>query len=220
MNIYFTDQFINSIENDWYSIELKKYKLGRLKDRKDGKVITHPSEIDYEYMIKHDVTSPTNDYYMFDSSYSREDETLRINLKVPSYDEGMLESDDSESIYKVIYVMYRDVLTNSEDIAFIIYDRIKDTSKLRANGLYLSKLNNIININILAKCEIITKIEGDISHLEGPGVNYLNFYSIDSDDNFNYIEKRSYDRYYHNSICSNNPYHGKVTINKFGLKTY
>lgn len=221
-NIYFTTQFVEAIENEEYSIELKKYKLGKLRDRQDGKVTVHPSEIDLDYMYQQDITSPTEGFYLFESIYSKEDHLLKMNIQIPSYDESMSESDNSDSIYRILYVIYKNILTGVEDLAFIIYDRITDNeNKFKANGLYLSRFNNLINIEIPFRCEVVTKMDEDTSHLEGPGVSYLNYYTVNSDLNDSYyIEKNSYGRYYYNKLSSNEPYYGEVTINKFGLKSY
>ena len=216
-NIYFTEKFISDINDERAYIELKKYKLGKFSEL-NSESIEKPSDINLDYMYSNDITSPTDGTYIFSSIYYKGTQTLNMNIQVPSYDESISESNNSES-YKILYILYKNQITLIEDIAFIIYDKV-DEEKFKLNDLSLSKNNNLINIEIPIKCEIITYNNSDIEHLESSGVSYKNIYSIPKGTNYNYINKESFDRYYYNNLSDNNPYYGQVTINKFGLKSY
>lgn len=215
-NIYFTDNFIDIIGDSSKSINLSQYKLGKLNE---GNSIKNPSEITFRYMEEVDIISPTSGYYNFESIY--DNGILRINIQVPSTDESINEGDDSDSQYKILYIMYTDILVDKTEIAFILYDRIQDENRLNLNPLMISRDNNLINIEIPIKCKLLTYQNTNTSHLEDSGVRSMNFYSLNNRiSNYYYIDKNSYFNYYYNKISSNDPYYGGVTINKFGLKTY
>ena len=216
-NIYFTEKFISDINDERAYIELKKYKLGKFSEL-NSESIEKPSDINLDYMYSKDITSPTDGTYIFSSIYYKGTQTLNMNIQVPSYDESISESNNSES-YKILYILYKNQITLIEDIAFIIYDKV-DEEKFKLNDLSLSRNNNLINIEIPIKCKVITYNDSDIEHLESSGVSYKNIYSIPKGTNYNYINKESFDRYYYNNLSDNNPYYGQVTINKFGLKSY
>lgn len=215
-NIYFTDNFIDIIGDSSKSINLSQYKLGKLNE---GNSIKNPSEITFRYMEEVDIISPTSGYYNFESIY--DNGILKINIQVPSTDESINEGDDSDSQYKILYIMYTDILVDKTEIAFILYDRIQDENRLNLNPLMISRDNNLINIEIPIKCKLLTYQNTNTNHLEDSGVRSMNFYSLNNRiSNYYYIDKNSYFNYYYNKISSNDPYYGGVTINKFGLKTY
>jgi hypothetical protein len=193
-NIYFTEKFISDINDERAYIELKKYKLGKFSEL-NSESIEKPSDINLDYMYSKDITSPTDGTYIFSSIYYKGTQTLNMNIQVPSYDESISESNNSES-YKILYILYKNQITLIEDIAFIIYDKV-DEEKFKLNDLSLSKNNNLINIEIPIKCEVITYNDSDIEHLESSGVSYKNIYSIPKGTNYNYINKDSFDRYYY-----------------------
>ena len=120
-NIYFTDNFIDIIGDSSKSINLSQYKLGKLNE---GNSIKNPSEITFRYMEEVDIISPTSGYYNFESIY--DNGILKINIQVPSTDESINEGDDSDSQYKILYIMYTDILVDKTEIAFILYDRIQE----------------------------------------------------------------------------------------------
>lgn len=159
-------------------------------------------------------------YFLYSSSFSRSSSSMDSDS---SYIDSTGEYEEGNELSAP-----RDSLNTAVDkLAFIIYDRLSrpGASELRLNPLYLSRHRNLISIDIDMKCEVLTKKDTDTKHLEGTGVdgNYSNIFSIKVNGegaDSTYIDKESYKRYYYNSISSNDPYYGGVTINKFGLRSY
>lgn len=239
--IYFTDDFRRVVGSEEDSIELSSFRLGEYSsDVPRGKKLpdgTHDGikYINYEYMMT-SITLPTGQNvsdsvspvpsdkpYNMDGIYDPKTQLLNMYV-IPKTSSGDLDEgmyDDSK--YRILYVLYRNVLTDIERLAFVIYNEDIEINSptLVLDPLKLSRYNNLITLKIPFKCEVITYMDRDTAHLEGPGVNYMNYYSIpESLYNKIYVDKSSYKRYYYNSISSNNPYQGGVTINKFGLKSY
>lgn len=247
-NIYFTEEFKEDIMNEENSIEMSKYRLSPyLKDSETGmylhpdtkEIIKSPSQIDYAFMLKSNFSPQDKDAYYFEGIYDKKTNNLKLYL--PALFNGKDDNDagirlnNEVKAYRILYVFYSNSLnsnivgstTGNDRLAFIMYDRASrpGADQLRLNPLYLGRHGNLINLNIPFKCEVLTRKDTDTIHLEGTGVdtNYANIFSIDSGSEISkstYIDKRSYMRYYYNSISSNDPYYGGVTINKFGLKSY
>lgn len=240
-NIYFTDDFRKDIFTEELSIELSSFRLGEYSSDVDrGDVLSDGTHtgikyINYDYMssstrlpggqnVSDSVSPvPSDTPYKFDAVYDSSTEILNMYV-IPKtltgdLDEGMY--DDSK--YRILYILYKNVLTDVEKLAFVVYNEDIEINSptLVLNPLKLSRYNNLITLKIPFKCELITYMDSDTSHLEGAGVRYMNYYSIPENlYNRIYVNRLSYDRYYYNSISSNNPYQGGSTINKFGLKSY
>lgn len=240
-HIYFTNDFREDITHPSKSIEISSFRLGeyssevpRGETNEDG---THTGieYISYDYMrssitlpngqVVSDSVTPTPSTPAFDLDGIYDYDTNILNLYVipktssGALDEGMFESDK----YKILYILYRNVLTDVEKLAFVIYNEDIETNypNMVFNPLNLSKYNNLITLKIPFKCEVITYMDRDTTHLEGAGVNYKNYYSLKENEYGNmYVERSSYYRNYMNLITSDIPMNGGVTLNKFGLKLY
>lgn len=239
-NIYFTDKFKEDISRKEISIRINNFRLGeyyssvpRGEKNPDG---THTGieYLSYDYMKFYSVLpdgdkisdrispSASEDGFNLDCIYTPETELLKMYL-IPKNTNGVLDEGMYDDRYKVIYVMYTNVLTDVERLAFVIYNEDIEVNSptLALDPLGLSKSNNLITIKIPIKCELLTHMDSDTKHLEGPGVSYMNYYSMPKGKyNSSYVSKESYERYYYNTISSDDPFIGGVTINKFGLKMY
>lgn len=238
--IYFTEEFKKDISDITKSIEISSFRIGEYisdvprEEQLENGSYSGVRYLNYEYMSSFvelpngkkvsDKVHPSisENPYTLEGVYDDKNELLHIliNPKINgSVDENIYRSD----LYKIIYVLYSDILTGIERLAFIIYNEDTEINSptVELNSLDLSKYNNLVTIKIPFKCEISTYMDEDTSHLEGPGVSYESYYFTDK-DNFDkfYIGKNSYIRHYLNSINSRYPLIGGITINEFGLKLY
>lgn len=240
-HIYFTDDFRKDISSLSKSIEISSFRLGEYSsdvprdEARENGTHTGIKYINYDYMRYYttlpngqtvsDRISPSSNEKAFnlDGVYDYENEVLYLYV-IPRTTSGKLDEGlYDEGRYKILYVLYRNILTDIEKLAFVIYNEDIEVNSptLVLNPLNLSKFNNLITIKIPFKCEVITYMDSDTLHLEGAGVNYMNYYSIPEDKYGNfYINKSSFNRYFSNTIMSDTPMIGGVTINKFGLKLY
>lgn len=238
-HIYFTEEFRKDALNPSKSIEMNSFRLGdyssdvpRDSVNEDG---THTGikYINYNYMkyytiiptgqmVSDSVTpSPSTRAFTMEGVYDKSKSLLHLYV-IPKSSTGVLnEGIFDQDKFKVLYILYKDILTDVEKLAFVIYneDIEVNSPNMVLNPLNLSKYNNLITIKIPFKCEVITNMDKDTSHLEGAGVTYMNYYSM-PEKNYNntYVGKSSWMRSYHNSINSDRPMTGSFTLNKFGLK--
>lgn len=243
-HIYFTEDFRKDAMNPSKSIEMSSFRLGeysndvpREKKNEDG---THVGikYINYDYMKYYTIIptdkgdkrasdsvtpSPSTKAFNMEGVYDKPNSLLHLYIMPKSssgvLNDGLFESDK----FKILYILYRDILADAERLAFVIYneDIEKNSSNMVLHPLNLSKFNNLVTVKIPFKCEVITNMDKDTSHLEGAGVDYMNYYSIpESKYNSVYVGKESWMRHYYNNISSSSPMIGSLTVNKFGLKLY
>lgn len=238
-HIYFTKDFKKDIASSYNSLVISSFRLGEYSGEVPrGEVLSDGRHsgieyISYDYMrssitLPNGMTSsdsvspsPSTPAYSLDGVYDKSSSLLNIYVLPKTtkgeLDEGLFDTDK----YKLIYILYKNILTDIEKLAFVIYNEDIETNypNMVFDPLNLSKYNNLISIKLPVRCELITYMDRDTTHLESPGVNYMNYYSINDNKN-TYVGMNSYIRHYMNSISSDIPNKGCITINKFGLKLY
>lgn len=220
MNILFTDQFREAVDNSDRSIRF--YAAYFASEMKDGaKEYISPELLTTEDLLANYSVS----VHEINSIYSSSLNILDLLINPDLADDAGMTNTASTSYY-ALYITYCDLLTDDmtdapSDIRIGIIFTNPKSGKSGYDHLDISRYRNLIRINIPIKCELILNQDSDTELLESAGVKYSNIFNIGSQYNGSYyVDKLSYDRIYYNKITSNLPYYGGSTLNKFGLKTY
>lgn len=264
MRIFISNLFKELLKIEQCCLELGYYKLGtldsiRIEDeyspkgyrliggnRLEGKFASDSdmfedlNNFELDYIDNDQGRSPTTGVYTFNGIIQPLENKMIISLKVPTYDQGM-----SENEYKVIYCIYKNLLTGNGGIAFIITgDELEENKPIfiyNKNGfeeeerifnskpLNLSLETNIITLPIPEyKCTLlVTQKDNDIIFLEDSGIGknynifrYMEGHPTKSIDK-NFLSKNSFDSFYKTTKCDDEFSHNStVFINKFGIKIY
>jgi hypothetical protein len=264
MRIFISNLFKELLKIEQCCLELGYYKLGtldsiriensqgdyrlvggnRLKEDYDNAsesdMFEDLNNFELDYIDNDQGRSPTTGVYTFNGIIQPLENKMIISLKVPTYDQGM-----SENEYKVIYCIYKNLLTGNGGIAFIITgDELDENEKIFIYGknqfdgeerifnskpLNLSLETNIITLPIPEyKCTLlVTQKDDDIVFLENSGIgkNYNIFRYIEGHPtkpvDKNFLAKNSFDSFYKTTRSEDEFSHNStVFINKFGIKIY
>lgn len=242
MRIFISSLFKNLLDIEQCCLELGYYKLGTLDDIKnsEGNFIESLEDLRMNFLDQDKGRSPSNGVYTYDGILFPHENKMTISLKVPEGDQGLIENS-----YKAIYCIYKNLLTDRGDIAFIITgDKLDNETNLfikyinnfgeegrifNSKTLNLSTEKNIITFNFPTyRCNLtMARKDEDIIFLEGCGIgNNYNIYrylekNIKKSVDKNFLSKNSFDSYYKTTRSDDDYSHDNtVFINKFGIKIY
>jgi hypothetical protein len=242
MRIFISSLFKDLLEIDQSCLELGYFRLGSLDGIRDnnGKFIENLNDLRVSYIEQDKRRSPTSGVYTFDGVIFKNENKIIASIKIPTGDQGM-----SDNEYKVIYGIYKNLLTGNSGIAFVIAGdkefEDKDlfiesvnifgepTKIFNSLPLCLSYESNIITFPIPDySCTLLVRQDDlDLVFLEDSGVgkNYNMYRYFESHPNKaidrNFITKNSFDSYYRTTRCEDDFTHNNtVYINKFGIKIY
>ena len=238
MNIYHTKGFINLKKDPFYHIEISKFKLGNLGEKLDetstDRFLSKDEfeSLDMNYLKNHGIPlAPSSINYKnyYDLETILDDSSITLSMEIPRTNVSIT---NSYKPYNTIFVIYKNLLNDSEEIAFILSDiEYYSGSVYKLNPLPLEKDRNIFKIPKFSySCTIEFGASNDVKFLEGSGLseprsmyekeigNYTEVY--DPKDK-RYVSVVSYDSYLQEIRSQDENDHLDSTfINKFGIKIY
>ena len=238
MNIYYTRGFIELKNNPFYHIEISKFQLGNLggNPNKDGVRSLLAKEFEslsLEYLMNKGINlvpTGTNYKQFYDLEAILDNTSITLSIEIPKTNVSIV---NSLNPYNTIFVLYKNLLDNKHDIAFILIDAIQSGDSVKLSPLSLETDRNIIKIPQFAySCSIEFENSSDIEFLEGSGLaepralresNGINSRAIEISDpkEKRYVSVVSFESYLQEIRSQDEFDHlDSVFINKFGLKIY